>query len=131
LTDKVVLVTDLRSGLDCYKHPDGRELASCYGHAAGIEALLAATTAYRLGAVTEYAVIILGGVLGLLAAFAAVGRPRRRVAILAPMAAALIAASLIAYQAGQYLCNPLVPIFAMVLTSELTAGVFRTQAVRN
>ncbi len=45
------------------------------------------------------------------------------------IAVAALLASAMAYRQMQYLCNPLVPILAMVIAAELSARVLRLRGV--
>ena len=40
LKDKVVMIGDLRSGIDRHTLPDGRSVSACYAHAAAVDRLI-------------------------------------------------------------------------------------------
>jgi len=116
---------------DMWHHADGRTLPGCYGHAAGIAALLAdravliQRTSFRRWVLWPVAVV-LGALIG-----ARLARRRfvRALALLC-LAGVVFLICVIVYHALQYRVNPFAPIFAIILSSELAAGVFYLSAGR-
>jgi hypothetical protein len=114
---------------DMWHHADGRTLPGCYGHAAGIAALLSDNgvliqrTSFRRWVVWPLAIVI-----GALAGMLLVSRVWARALVLVALAVMVFLICVIAYHTLQYRVNPFAPILAMVLSSELTAGVFYLSA---
>lgn len=110
-------------------HPSGRRIQACYGQAAGIDALLRKFVIRRAKNVETHAWALSGALLGLLAALAAGGLRRRWLLVLG-LTVLLALASILAYWGMDYFYNPLIPILALVLTSETAAFVRRASAAR-
>jgi predicted Ser/Thr protein kinase len=130
LGDKVVMITDIRSGTMQCGHPDGRLLAPCYGHAAAIDALLHTQFHRRPGLFGEYVVISAGALLGLLALVVSSGRWLVCLPVLVLLSGSLVVAGFAAYRVFQYMCNPFMPMLAMVLTCVLLSAVVPARAAR-
>ncbi len=122
---KVLFVGDLRGTTDRHPHPDGRTLAGVYGHAVCADALLRGAVAIRRPRNTErIGLITLAAVLGagvpLIARSTAV-----RLLLVAAVALVACAASAAVMQAAHFLCNPLVPAFALLVAAGLASAIFR------
>jgi serine/threonine protein kinase len=133
--DKAVVIGDLRTGdfptdRDWYAHPDGRILPGCYGHAVGIEMLLAGGVIRNESELVGWVGLAVAAMLGVLVAGLSTGRVLRRVLLLAAATIALFFVSLFAYRALHYVFNPLVPLLAMIVASELAVGVNRARRTR-
>jgi|GEM_PF-2632844 len=125
LAQRIVLVGDLRAGVDRYPYPDGREVSGVYAHTAAIEAI-SRCSAIRTPTASEARVIIGGAVLagGLVALL--LHRSLLKLGLL--MLAMIVLAGLAgveAYRHFGYLANPTVPILAA-----LTSVVFVTATRR-
>jgi len=116
---KVVLVGNMRTGIDRHPHPDGRVLAGCHAHAVGIDQMLRSVAILRPRWVTRYALTALGGVLGCVLVLLATGRRIRAYAGMIAAGLIVVGASLAAIRFYNYLCNPIVPLIAMILACEL------------
>ncbi|NLG42046.1 MAG: protein kinase, partial [Phycisphaerae bacterium] len=127
LAQRIVLVGDLRAGVDRYPYPDGREVSGVYAHTAAIEAI-SRCSAIRTPTASEARVIIGGAVLagGLVALL--LHRSLLKLGLL--MLAMIVLAGLAgveAYRHFGYLANPTVPILA-ALTSVVFVTVTRHRA---
>ena len=126
LEGKVVVIGDVRSGVDRYKHPDGRTLSGCYGHAVAIEALLGALSpSFRQPWISLHWITFGGAVLGLMTGLIAPGRRAIRYVVLVVVMIVFLGASVWAAREYQYLCNPLIPSFALVVACGLATMVNR------
>lgn len=115
LEGMVVLLGDLRSGVDLHRHPDGRTLPGCYAHAAVIDRLLDDSSIRRPHEGGKWMLTILGGAMGCAVALLLPPSMWLRGAGLLVLSAAWIVGSVVALQQFQYLCNPLVPVTSMGL----------------
>ncbi|HRT43162.1 MAG TPA: protein kinase [Phycisphaerae bacterium] len=128
LGQRIVIMGDLRTGVDRHPYPDGREVSGVYSHAAAIEAM-SRYSAVRTPTENEAWVIISVAVLagGLVALFL-----HRSLAKLGFLTLAMIVlAGLFAVEAYRdfgYLANPTVPILA-ALTSAAFVTVTRRRAL--
>ena len=74
--------------------------------------------------------LLVGSVAGVLVALALRLRTAERYALLGLLTIAMVIGSAVAYKQMQYLCNPLVPVLAMVLAAELSGRVVHMRASR-
>ncbi|HVP13136.1 MAG TPA: protein kinase [Phycisphaerae bacterium] len=126
LADRVVIVGDLRAKAPAYPYRDGRSIPAPYAQAAAIESLaegFAMRAPTTLHTVMFIALALLAG--------SAVGLLLRRsvlrgTALLAILVALIVIASLEAYRGFQYLVNPLVPAFAVVMSGVFVAFLRRS-----
>ena len=125
LAQRIVLVGDLRAGVDRYPYPDGREVSGVYAHTAAIEAI-SRCSAIRTPTASEARVIIGGAVLagGLAALLLHTSLLKLGLLMLANIVLAGLA-GVEAYRHFGYLANPTVPILAA-----LTSVVFVTATRR-
>ncbi|MHC4129727.1 MAG: serine/threonine protein kinase, partial [Planctomycetota bacterium] len=130
LGGKAVVIGDFRAGRDSYPHPDGRVLAGCYGHAVGIERLLDGGVIRNQGDVMGWTSSGLAALLGVLIAGVSTGRAGRRLLLLGGVTVMLFFASLFTYRLLHYVFNPLVPVLAMIVASELAVGANRARQTR-
>lgn len=126
LDGKVVVVGDMRSAIDPHPHPGGRQIAGCLGHAVAIEQLLREASFRRPTSAERVAIVLAAGMLGALVGARRRTAARRLAASGALMLAGAVACVLAATQCW-YLCNPLVPLAALLLGGELMAFVKRVE----
>ncbi len=127
LAQRIVLVGDLRAGVDRYPYPDGREVSGVYAHTAAIEAI-SRCSAIRTPTAGETRVIISAAVLagGLAALLLHTSLLKLGLLMLANIVLAGLA-GVEAYRHFGYLANPTVPILA-ALTSVVFVTVTRHRA---
>ena len=127
LAQRIVLVGDLRAGVDRYPYPDGREVSGVYAHTAAIEAI-SRCSAIRTPTAGETRVIISAAVLagGLAALLLHTSLLKLGLLMLAMIVLAGLA-GVEAYRHFGYLANPTVPILA-ALTSVVFVTVTRHRA---
>jgi hypothetical protein len=130
LTERVVIVADLRAGIDRHPYPDGRQVPGAYGHAAAIESLLRSVAIRAPAAMQTWLIVGLAVLAGALTGLLLARYLRACGAALAVAAVASGLLSVVAYREGQYLANPLVPIFALLASGALVAFVRRQAYVR-
>lgn len=123
---RAVMLGDLRtSAKDRFGHPDGRNILGCYGHAVALDDLLRKVHA-RMPMTLEVSLLPLAAAL--LVCLAVSPPPWSMGLRFLPMAvltAALILGSLAAFKYSQYLFNPLIAVFAVLVAGELCAVVNR------
>ncbi|MCG3129158.1 MAG: Serine/threonine-protein kinase PknD [Phycisphaerae bacterium] len=124
LGGKVVVVGDMRSAIDPHPHPRGRQIAGCLGHAVAIEQLLREASFRRPSSVERVAIVLAAGMVGALVGARRPAAGRRLTANGTLMLAGAVACVLAATQCW-YLCNPLVPLAALLLGGELMAFMKR------
>ncbi len=127
---KILVVGDARSDApDWLRYGDTRVHGSV-GHATAIDLLLRGEPILleRLG--LARLAVTFAAVLGIIVAMVGAGHALRRYTILAIAAVAMLVSSVVAYTEFRYLTNPIVPIIALVLASELTVLVNRIRNVR-
>jgi CHASE2 domain-containing sensor protein len=130
LAGKAVVIGDFRSDQDCHPHPDGRMLAGCYGHAVGIEMLLAGGVIRNEGTLVGWVSLAAAALLGVLIAGVSTGRVLRRILLIFAATVLLFFVSLFAFRELHYVFNPLVPLLAMIVASEVAVGVNRARRTR-
>lgn len=115
---------------DRHGHPDGRVLRGHHGQAVGLDMLLG-EGAVRLPP-PNHIVLVLSAMaaVGVLAAAGTRLRWPRRVVVLLVLAMLAYVASVLTYRSVHYLFDPIVPVIAMVVAAELSAGVLRIRAAR-
>jgi len=131
--ERAVVIGNNRGGRDRWPHPDGRRIEGAFGHATGIDAILRSASVRLPRPWHVMTMLFLGAALGAIVAalLAAVGAGGgRRGAVVTATALAALLASAMAYRQMLYLCNPLVPILAMVISAELSARVLQLRGVR-
>lgn len=118
---RVVLVADIRSGVDRHELGDGRSLSGCYAHAVGLEALMRNThlrESVSVNAWLLFAVCAAGVVLGL--------RPPRwrvlRWSLLIVASALTVAACLWLFASQMTIVNPLALVLGLWLAVALGAA---------
>ncbi len=94
--------------------PDGRRAWGCSLQAAGFAALLDGRYATVPNASTSYAITAAAAIVGVLAARIAGKRGWRLALLLVLLGAAAVAASLLCYRHFLVMCNPAVPVLAMI-----------------
>ncbi|MHC5024450.1 MAG: serine/threonine-protein kinase [Planctomycetota bacterium] len=113
-----------------FPHPDGRVLRGYQGQAVGLDMLLGART-LRLPRPSHIALVVsMMAAIGVLIAAATRLRWPRRVVLLVVLAILASVASGLAYRSVHYLFDPIVPVIAMIVAAELSAGVIRLRAAR-
>lgn len=115
---RIVVVADQRGSTDRYLHPDGRWIAGCYMHAAGIETTLALAPFRRPGFWASWLVVCGAAASGL--ALAWFGPARRKTALISGGAAVLLGAAVatvLFLSFAQLLVNPLVLIGAAAIAA--------------
>ena len=131
LAGRVAVVGDLRTGIDRYPYPDGRTVAGCHGHAAAIEAILSSVSIRAPTVAHTWLMVVGATVLGALAVWPLYRYALRWAVLLAMLAVLVGGAAVGAYRSYQYLVNPLVPVFALVVAGTLVAFVRRNAQVRS
>jgi hypothetical protein len=127
LGGKVVLVADLREGVDQHAHPDGRSISGCYGHALALDSILREDWVRRPTWADALWLNVVAAVAGLAIAVAWSTRRVRRYLAVVLVCAAFVLASMVAYRFVQYLVIPIVQIFALVVSCGLAAVVAQVQ----
>jgi CHASE2 domain-containing sensor protein len=127
LADKIVLVADIREGKDRFGHPDGRLVPGCYGHAAGIDAILRMAMVEAPTGNATLGMNIVAVLVGLLIAAAVPDRTLIRIAILAAVVVLALLVSVMAYRVSMFLVIPVAQLFAVVATCELAAVAMRAR----
>ncbi len=123
---KAVVVGNLRTDAkDRHTLPDGRIVSVCYAQAAAIDALLRKVFVRMPRVAGEWLLPLVGAVLGCVVGVLTCSWFLRRYLALAVLTAVFILASMAAYWRVQYLFNPLVPVFALLVAGELSAAVNR------
>jgi hypothetical protein len=128
LAGRVILICDFRSPADQHVDGLGREIRGGYIHAAGIDRLLR-TLPVRMPRPADTWLIIVGAAVAGALAVMLSGDKRLRLGILGVLlGAGACVACVVAYQQSQYLCNPLVPLSALVLSVALALLIRREVA---
>ncbi|MCP4246377.1 MAG: CHASE2 domain-containing protein, partial [bacterium] len=124
LGGKVVVLGDLREGVDRYPHPDGRSIAGVYAHAVGIEALLVEVERPQpvLRTASRSADLAMAALCGLTTAWCVPSR-RRRLVVHAAWVVVFVVVSLILAGTRYYLWNPVLPWCVLVIASELSVAI--------
>ncbi|MHC4217201.1 MAG: serine/threonine protein kinase [Planctomycetota bacterium] len=130
LSGMAVVISDVRSGETPFPHPDGRSLPGGYGHAAGLESVLQGGSVRVERLSFSWSLLLVVGLVGVLIAAVSTGRLVRRVLLLLAAAAVLLLLSLVAYHEISYFVNPLVPLVAMLIASELAVRVNTVRGAR-
>jgi serine/threonine protein kinase len=128
--DKAVVIGNFRTGVDSHPHPDGRMIPGPYGHAMGIERLLAGAVIRNESDRVAWLSAALAALIGVLIAGVSTGRVLRRILLLAAATVFLFFVSLFSFRELHYVFNPLGPLLAMLLASELAVGVNRARRAR-
>jgi tRNA A-37 threonylcarbamoyl transferase component Bud32/CHASE2 domain-containing sensor protein len=127
---KAVVIGNFRAGVDRHAHARQGMVPGPYGHAAALDWLLAGRGIRNESDRVAWLSAVLGALLGVLIAGGATGRVPRRGALLVTAAIVYFFTSIFVYQALDYVLNPLVPLLAMLIASELAVGVNRARRAR-
>jgi len=125
---KAIVVGDCRTesagNTDWHTTPDGRTVPGCFAVATVADMLIRGARPIRIES-TAGARVALGatGVLGALIVSVSIARPRRRVVLLLLVFLTVPVLSVLSYQVRGTLHNPVLPLFALVLTFGITAGL--------
>lgn len=124
--DRILIVADLRTGVDRHRHPDGRELSGCYavGAALGEMVRRSGTVNTTTSEIIRLSVLgicaMIGGLAGVKCRSAA-----RRYAVLGMWAIAAGVASILLAMFPHLLWNPLVPYVTLLVACLMTVAVTR------
>lgn len=125
LGQRVVLVGDLRSGVDRHPCPGGRTMAGAYGQASAIEAIMH-NAAVRAPTEAQGRIIIgLAVVAGAAAGLLLHRSPLKLTVLLVVLLAAAGVAAVAAYRELGCMFNPLVPMLALLFSGPLMAYIRR------
>jgi CHASE2 domain-containing sensor protein/serine/threonine-protein kinase RIO1 len=127
---QVIVVGNNRgNGEDHHELDDGRVMPMSYVHAAAIDALLRGVYVLMPRATGRWLLPLAGAVLGCLAGILAGGRLGRCFLVGFGLTVVLFLVSIAAFWRVQYLFDPLVPVFAMLLAGGLSLLVRRTAPI--
>ena len=121
--NKAVVVGSARAGIDIHGHPDGRRIYACYGYGAAIDTLLRSASVRLPRPLQVWTMLLVAAMLGALIGAVASRDTVRRYAMLALVTVGAFVGSAVAYQQLQYLCNPIMPVLAMIVAAELSARI--------
>jgi len=127
--DKVVMLGDLRNGVDRHELLDGRVVSGCYGHAAAVDMLIKRIFVRTPRVAGEIAVLLVGAILGCIGAVAPTWRFSTRVVFAVGGILLVIVASVLAYAQSFCLFSPFLPVLALVIafiTCTLASRVCRS-----
>ncbi|MHC4947551.1 MAG: protein kinase domain-containing protein [Planctomycetota bacterium] len=126
VADKVVVVGDLRPGMDRHDAYDGRrEVPGCYALAAGIQSIVDGTVVRYPRSEAWWLLTLGSAAVGLLIAWLAPDRRALRWVGLAVMVPAWVGLSAWAFHRHLYLYNPVIPLLAMVLAAQILPALPR------
>jgi CHASE2 domain-containing sensor protein len=128
---RAIVIGCARAGTDIYAYPDGRMIHGCFGHASAIDSLLRSVSVRMPRPWHIWVLLIVSSLLGALVPVVTGPRTATRVGLLAVLVVLALVGSGAAYRHMDYLCNPLVPLLAVVVASELSAIVLRWHVARH
>ena len=105
-------------------------MPAVFGMATGMEMLIRGSSVRFERTSFSRAAILVGAILGVLIAVVSTGQLGRRVLLVLAGMAAIVLASIIAYNTMQYLFIPLVPVMAMIVAAEIAVWVHRARRAR-
>lgn len=130
---RIVIMADLRPGIDRHAHPDGRTVAGCYVHAAAIEQILSNTP--RLlpysAAGLSVSFLSLSVMFGFFAALFSFRSRTRWTVCVGIGVVTYLAAGFVLFLGFRYIWNPIVPLIALLLTSVIIVPIRRMTLLSN
>jgi serine/threonine protein kinase len=129
---KIVMLGNLRTDADDrHPHPDGRkDIPGVYGHAVGLDTLFRRAAFLQSSTLGDWSLKVMSAFAAILGCLATVLIPNRSIArrsVLIGLTLIGLVATLVAFRQFNQLYNPLVPLFALIVSSELAAILQRIQ----
>lgn len=116
---RVVVVADYRPGIDRHTQPDGRRMGACYVHASAIDSLINETAIRMPRAAGDFGIPFAAALIGGLIVAAPTRRRRLRYGLLAVTMILILLVAVCIYWFALYLFNPLIPVFALLVSGFL------------
>jgi tRNA A-37 threonylcarbamoyl transferase component Bud32 len=130
LAQQIVVVADLRTGIDRHPYPDGRSVGGAYAHAAAIDGMLRRSGVRASTGGEERMIISLAVLAGAVAALF-LHRSIPRMAALMVIALVLATgAGVAAYRQCAYLENPTIPVLALLTSLGFVTSMRRQARAR-